>query len=148
MIRKPWCHNPGSSNDVVHGNVAAVLDVLHLIKNLWNLIHLGTIVASVTQIFQAQRGLCTSVGDGQQQFSLQCKSRIQAPYASDFLKKCDNLSGFLGTLPLDVIGYLLAVPWGLLQRLDDKRSSRGNNRAGGLPDIGFENNHFPELSIY
>ena len=52
MIRKPWCHNPGSSNDVVHGNVAAVLDVLHLIKNLWNLIHLGTTVASVTQIFQ------------------------------------------------------------------------------------------------
>ena len=52
MIMKPWCHNPGSSNDVVHGNVAAVLDVLHLIKNLWNLIHLGTIVASVTQIFQ------------------------------------------------------------------------------------------------
>ena len=64
------------------------------------------------------------------------------------LAKCDNLSGFFGTLPLDVIGYLLAVPWGLLQRLDDKRSSRGNNRAGGLPDIGFENNHFPELSIY
>ena len=38
---------------------------------------------------------------------------------------------------LDVL-HLLAVPWGLLQRLDDKRSSRGNNRAGGLPDIGFE----------
>ena len=61
------CHHTGGGDDVIHGDVAAVLDVLHL----------------------------------------------------------------------------LAVPWGLLQRLDDQGSSRGDNRAGGLPEMEFQ---FSELS--
>ena len=52
------CHDTGGGDDVVHGDVAAVLDVLHL----------------------------------------------------------------------------LAVPWRLLQSLDDQGSSGGDNRAGGLPE--------------
>merc|ERR1719251_505952 len=56
------CHHTGGSDDVIHGDVSAVLDVLHL----------------------------------------------------------------------------LAVPWGLLERLDDKGGSRWDNRAGGLPVLDLQ----------
>merc|ERR550517_315148 len=38
---------------------------------------------------------------------------------------------------LDVL-HLLPVPWRLLQCLDDQGSSRGNNRAGGLPVLDLQ----------
>merc|ERR1712061_879234 len=48
---------------------------------------------------------------------------------------------------LDVLD-LLAVPWRLLQGLDDEGSSRGNDRAGGLPVLDPQlDSHLESLPV-